>query len=194
MSLSILAAAALLATASPSPDSRGDRAFEAAKRRELHELPPELVLLIERPDGRSWETVSVYRMYGSPGRAGTGLSWVIRRDRWGDMSRDEAEGEDQYESIGNRVLTTWAHSGACAGIIPLLEAVERIPPTPYDLRDIGSDYDGDVIVGVARSRFWLTWGFQTPAIETRSDLGALRWWGDAALEPSCWTTRAPVAG
>ena len=188
MSLSILAAA-VLATA-PSPDSRGDRAFEAAKRREFHERAPELVLLVEAPHGQSWETVTVYRL-----NVGEALRWVVRRDRWGRLPKIDSEDGDPFDLIGPRVLTTWADSATCARVIPLLEAVERFQPIPYDLRGIGSDYGlGEVIVGGGRTRFWLNWGPATPSTQTQGDREPLRWWGntwgDSELQ-SCWTTRTP---
>lgn len=194
MSLSILAAA-LLATA-PAPDSRGDRAFEAAKRRELHERAPELVLLVEAPNSQSWETVTVYRLDASPvGRSGEAWRWVVRRDRWGDLPKDDSDEGDAFDVIGARVLTTWADSNVCAGVVPLLEAVERFPPIPYDLRGVGSDYDLDeIVVGVARTRFWLNWGPATPGVQTQGDLTPLRWWGGDDALRSCWTSHAPVAG
>lgn len=74
----------------------------------------------------------------------------------------------------------------------MLEAVERIPPVPFDVAGIGTDFDDDLIVGFGRFRFWLSDGWATPSIETYGNRAPASRYVDTDLE-GCWHDTLPNA-
>lgn len=181
--------AAVLLTGLQDSRPSDDDIFEWARQREFSGRAPELVLMMSDQGGGRWQTIVAYTVLADsrdvPGQQRR--HWIIRRDRWGD-DWEYGEADDVPP---DQVVTTWASSSSCPGVVTLLEGVERIPPVPYDLRGIGSDYyEDEILVGMAKSRFWLNAGPTTPAVETRWHRDSMLWW-DSERVAACWTVEPP---
>lgn len=171
--------------------SSGDAAFETAKRREFLDRSPTVVLMLANRGTGEWETVAVYGVARRAMNTAETVylrQWVVRRD-WQDGEDDSAS---QNPPAPPKVETSWIDSRTCPGVTGMLEAIEQIQPVPYDLAWVGSDYDGPILVGGAKIRFWLVNGPMTPMIETEGDGGSARWYLDADIE-QCWTPAVPPA-
>lgn len=109
--------------------------------------------------------------------------WIVRRVSYNRLPE------------GERRQTLWASSEDCPAIIPILEALEDLPPAQVELPGIGTPDDRlGITMDGGRAVLWTGWGRAGPTgarvtfeVEGNMNSPAYDWWEASNLQlRGCW--------